>query len=102
MMDPPPSAAQAAQALEDRDALMPIRDAEKGHHREEHADGKLTRIRKRNSRNPSKSLRNFGFSRPPLERMQRLHEMLSANRYPNCRNMAAEFEVSTKTIQRDL
>lgn len=34
--------------------------------------------------------------------MQRLHEVLSANRYPNCRKMAAEFEVSTKTIQRDL
>jgi predicted DNA-binding transcriptional regulator YafY len=34
--------------------------------------------------------------------MQRLHEMLSANRYPNCRKIAAEFEVSTKTIQRDV
>ena len=47
-------------------------------------------------------LKQTGFSRFPLERMQRLHEMLAANLYPNCRKVAAEFEVSTKTIQRDL
>jgi len=46
--------------------------------------------------------KNARLSRPPLERMQRLHEMLSAGRYPNCRRMAAKLEVSTKTIQRDL
>ena len=101
-MDSPSSAVQAAEALEERHALMPIRDGERGLNREEFAAGKINRIRKRNSRDSSKSLRNIGCSRAPLERMQRLHEMLSANRFPNCRNMAAEFEVSTKTVQRDL
>jgi len=43
-----------------------------------------------------------GHSRPPLARMLRLHEWLVANRYPNCRKVAAELEVSAKTVQRDL
>jgi predicted DNA-binding transcriptional regulator YafY len=43
-----------------------------------------------------------GYSRPPLARMMRLHEWLTANRYPNCRKMAEEFEVAPKTIQRDI
>ena len=43
-----------------------------------------------------------GYSRPPLARMQRVHEWLMENRYPNCRKIAEEFEVSTKTVQRDI
>jgi predicted DNA-binding transcriptional regulator YafY len=43
-----------------------------------------------------------GYSRPPLARMLRLHEWLMDNRYPNCRRMAEEFEVSAKTVQRDV
>jgi len=42
------------------------------------------------------------FSRPPLERMLRLHERLKAVSYPNCRKLASELEVSPKTIQRDI
>jgi proteasome accessory factor B len=42
------------------------------------------------------------FSRPPLERMLRLHERLKAGVYPNCRKLASELEVSAKTIQRDI
>jgi predicted DNA-binding transcriptional regulator YafY len=34
--------------------------------------------------------------------MLRLHEWLTANRFPNCRKMAEEFEVSAKTVQRDV
>jgi proteasome accessory factor B len=41
-------------------------------------------------------------SRPPLERMLRLHERLKAGAFPNCRKLADELEVSTKTIQRDI
>jgi proteasome accessory factor B len=41
-------------------------------------------------------------SRPPLERMMRLHEKLRAGDFPNCRKLAEELEVSTKTIQRDI
>lgn len=43
-----------------------------------------------------------GYSRPPLARMQRVHEWLMEDRYPNCRKIAEEFEVSTKTVQRDV
>jgi predicted DNA-binding transcriptional regulator YafY len=41
-------------------------------------------------------------SRPPLVRMLRIHDFLSAGRYPNCSVLAREFEVSAKTIQRDV
>jgi proteasome accessory factor B len=42
------------------------------------------------------------FSRPPLERMLRLHDRLKAGAFPNCRKLASELEVSAKTIQRDI
>jgi proteasome accessory factor B len=45
---------------------------------------------------------NENFSRPPLERMMRLHAALKAKRFPNCQKIAAELEVSAKTIQRDI
>src|SRR3954464_4400272 len=41
-------------------------------------------------------------SRPPLERMMRIHGQLKAADFPNCRKIADELEVSTKTIQRDI
>lgn len=41
-------------------------------------------------------------SRSPIARIQRLHELLASHRYPNCQRVAAEFEVSPKTIFRDL
>ncbi|NDC80354.1 MAG: WYL domain-containing transcriptional regulator [Verrucomicrobia bacterium] len=43
-----------------------------------------------------------GHSRPPLERMQRLHDLLMNDRPVNCQQLGREFEVSYKTIQRDL
>ncbi|HEV2804997.1 MAG TPA: WYL domain-containing transcriptional regulator [Chthoniobacterales bacterium] len=45
---------------------------------------------------------NENFSRPPLERMMRLHAALKARKFPNCQKIAAELEVSAKTIQRDI
>src|SRR6184192_4204690 len=42
------------------------------------------------------------YSRPPLERMMRMHHRLKAGRYPNCRKLADELEVSSKTVQRDI
>lgn len=45
---------------------------------------------------------NLGFSRPPLQRMMRLHAALKARHFPNCQKIAAELEVSAKTIQRDI
>jgi proteasome accessory factor B len=41
-------------------------------------------------------------SRPPLERMLRIHQALQSARYPNAVTLAASLEVSTKSIHRDL
>lgn len=41
-------------------------------------------------------------SRFPMERMLRIHERLKANRYPNARGIAKDFEVCEKTVKRDL
>lgn len=41
-------------------------------------------------------------SRTPLNRMVRIHKYLMDNSYPNCTSLSKEFEVSGKTIQRDL
>jgi predicted DNA-binding transcriptional regulator YafY len=41
-------------------------------------------------------------SRPPLERMLRIHEKLQSNSFPNCSRLACEIEVSTRTIKRDV
>ena len=36
-------------------------------------------------------------SRPPFERMMRIHDALKADRYPNCSQLARAIEVSTRT-----
>jgi len=41
-------------------------------------------------------------SRPPLERMLRIHQALQAGGFPNASQLAREAEVSTKTIHRDI
>lgn len=41
-------------------------------------------------------------SRPPLERMLRIHQVLQSGQFPNATTLAAEMEVSTKSIHRDL
>ena len=41
-------------------------------------------------------------SRPPLERMHRIFHLLKDGAFPNCVKLAAEFEVSTRTIKRDI
>src|SRR5690606_15865679 len=40
--------------------------------------------------------------RPPLDRMLRMHAALKAGRHPNASTLAAELEVSRKTVYRDL
>ncbi|HRT57418.1 MAG TPA: transcriptional regulator [Candidatus Paceibacterota bacterium] len=40
--------------------------------------------------------------RPPLERMMRIHQLVENRQYPNCTKLAREFEVSTRTIKRDI
>jgi proteasome accessory factor B len=41
-------------------------------------------------------------TRPPLERMNYIHEQLEDDKLPNCSSLAKVFEVSPKTIQRDI
>ena len=41
-------------------------------------------------------------SRPPLERMMKIHQAIQSGVYPNNSTLARELEVSTKSIQRDL
>ena len=50
---------------------------------------------------PSAS-RPVKLTRPPFERMSRIHEDLQNGRFPNCSSIARDFEVSAKTIQRDI
>lgn len=40
--------------------------------------------------------------RPAIERMLRIHQELKRGTFPNCSSLAREFEVSTKTIARDM
>jgi len=40
--------------------------------------------------------------RGPLERMLRIHQAVQAGEYPNAKSLAAEFEVSTKCVHRDI
>ena len=41
-------------------------------------------------------------SRPPLERMLRIHQLLQSEKFPNASTLALEIEVATKTIHRDI
>lgn len=50
---------------------------------------------------PSES-RIHHLKRPAIERMLRVHQTLKQDTFPNCTKLAAEMEVSTKTISRDI
>src|SRR5580704_2192873 len=41
-------------------------------------------------------------SRPPLERMLRIHQAVQSGKFPNASTLAAEIEVASKTIHRDI
>jgi len=41
-------------------------------------------------------------SRPPLARMMRIHQAIQSGHYPNATTLAVEFEVSTKSVYRDI
>lgn len=43
-----------------------------------------------------------GRKRPPFERMKKIFGWLQDGKFPNCSTMAAEFEVSAKTVKRDI
>jgi predicted DNA-binding transcriptional regulator YafY len=53
-------------------------------------------------KNPPQKKAPEALTRPPMERMWRIHQILSADRYPNCTGLSGELEVSGKTVMRDL
>ena len=46
--------------------------------------------------------KQMAFCRPPWERMMRLHNLIREESFPNCSQLAKEFEVSLRTIMRDV
>ena len=51
---------------------------------------------------PEVTARGALHSRPPLERMLRIHQALSSGKFPNASTLAREIEVTAKTIHRDI
>jgi proteasome accessory factor B len=46
--------------------------------------------------------RGESVSRPPMARMMRIHDLIQRGTHPNCTTLAAELEVSDKTVMRDI
>lgn len=53
-------------------------------------------------KNPPLKKAPEALTRPPMERMWRIHQVLSGDSYPNCSGLSRELEVSAKTVLRDL
>jgi hypothetical protein len=43
-----------------------------------------------------------GYGRAAMERMMRIHRKIEDREYPNCTKMSAEFEMSVRTLKRDI
>jgi predicted DNA-binding transcriptional regulator YafY len=41
-------------------------------------------------------------TRPPLERMMRIHDAIASKKFPNTSSLARDLEISVKTVQRDI
>jgi predicted DNA-binding transcriptional regulator YafY len=52
--------------------------------------------------NPPPKKAPEALTRPPMERMWRIHQILSGGAHPNCTGLSAELEVSAKTVMRDI
>ncbi|WP_367871623.1 helix-turn-helix transcriptional regulator [Luteolibacter sp. Populi] len=46
--------------------------------------------------------RRIGLTRRPLERIMSIHRAIKDGTYPNCSTLARQFEVTSKTIMRDI
>lgn len=51
---------------------------------------------------PKSNASHIPTSRPPLERMMRIHQEIQTGDYPNATSLARELEVSSKSIHRDI
>jgi predicted DNA-binding transcriptional regulator YafY len=47
-------------------------------------------------------VRRTVYSWPAIERMTRIHRLIENREYPNCHKIAKEFEMSVRTIKRDI
>ncbi|MDF1741806.1 MAG: WYL domain-containing protein [Verrucomicrobiales bacterium] len=56
----------------------------------------------KSSKHPRRSNGRCGETRRPIERIFTIHEAIQRGRFPNCRQLAEEIEVTQKTIQRDI
>ena len=45
---------------------------------------------------------SHGYGRAAMERMMRIHRLIEDREYPNCTKMSVEFEVSVRTLKRDI
>src|SRR5438552_9294052 len=54
------------------------------------------------SKAPREAAEGLPYSRPPLERMLRIHQAIQSGKFPNASKLALELEVSTKSIHRDI
>jgi predicted DNA-binding transcriptional regulator YafY len=54
------------------------------------------------SKAPREAAEGLPYSRPPLERMLRIHQAIQSGKFPNASTLARELEVSTKSIHRDI
>lgn len=59
-------------------------------------------MKKPTRRTPKPPPGSLPLSRPPLERMMRIHAALKSGKYPNASSLGSELEVCAKTIRRDL
>src|SRR5436190_2545122 len=57
---------------------------------------------RREDNHAARSTHHVPQSRPPLERMLRIHQAIQSGNFPNASTLARELEVSTKSIHRDL
>jgi len=57
---------------------------------------------KKSKTNKSRPSPAEGLTRPPMERMWRIHQEVSGGGYPNCQGLARDLEVSAKTVMRDV
>lgn len=51
---------------------------------------------------PAPDAGKFPSSRPPVQRMLRIHQAIQSGKFPNASTLAQQLEVSTKSIHRDI
>src|SRR5689334_10863800 len=49
-----------------------------------------------------KSWQQERYSRPPWQRMQRIHEWIKSGKFPNAVTMGKDLEVTDRTVKRDI